>query len=69
VRVLLDGKPVHERKSFTAGELSPVVVVPLAKAKALTLEVDFGGNYNVQDRFSWIEPALVRGNPTPTTRP
>jgi hypothetical protein len=36
------------------------VIVPLgASAKRLTLEVDFGGNYNVQDRFNWIEPALV----------
>src|SRR5207249_7926633 len=59
VRIRLDGKVVHERKELFAGELSPVVIVPLANARKLTLEVDFGGNYNVQDRFNWIEPALV----------
>ena len=60
VRVLIDGKVVHERKTLTAGELSPVVLVPLGTAKSITLEVDFGGNYNVQDRVNFIEPALVK---------
>jgi hypothetical protein len=59
VRIKLDGKVVHERGELFAGELSPVVVVPLGSARKLTLEVDFGANYNVQDRFDWIEPALV----------
>jgi len=69
IRILLDGKPVHERKSFTSGQLSPVVVVPLGNAKTLTLEIDFGGNYNVQDHLNWIEPALLKTMPaTPTTR-
>jgi hypothetical protein len=62
VRVLLDGKVVHERKSFTAGEISPVILAPLGSAKTITLEVDFGGNYGVQDRFNWIEAALVKGS-------
>ena len=39
---------------------APVILVPLNNAKLLTLEVDFGGNYNVQDRLNWIEPALVK---------
>ena len=58
----------HEKKNFTAGQLSPVVLVPLGNAKSLTLEVEFGGNYNVQDRLNWIEPALVKGSAVaPTT--
>jgi hypothetical protein len=65
VRVKLDDKVVHERQKLTAGELSPVVLVPLGSAKALTLEVDFGGNYGVQDRFNWIEPALIKGAGAP----
>ncbi len=70
VRILLDGKPVHERKTFTAGQMSPVIVVPLGSAKSLTLEVDFGANYNVQAHLNWIEPALVKSMPViPTTRP
>ena len=65
VRVRLDDKVVHQREKFTAGELSGVVVVPLGGAKTLTLEVDFGSNYGVQDRFNWIEPALVKAAPVP----
>ena len=73
VRIKLDDKVVHERKEFPAGELSPVVIVPLNGAKTLTLEVDFGGNYNVQDQLNWIEPALLKNAPpvapaTPTPR-
>ena len=69
VRVKLDDKLVHERQKFTAGEISPVVLVPLGSAKTLTLEVDFGGNYGVQDRFNWIEPALVKGSGAPPASP
>ena len=65
VRIKLDDKVVHERKDLTAGELSPVVTVPLAGAKTLTLEVDYGQNLNVQDKFDWIEPALVKSVPPP----
>ena len=65
VRVKLDDKVVHEKQKVTAGVLSPVVLVPLGNAKSLTLEVDFGGNYSVQDRFDWIEPALVKGSGAP----
>jgi hypothetical protein len=67
VRVKLDGKIVHERTGFTAGELSPVVLIPLNNAKQLTLEVDFGGNYNVQDRLNWIEPALITAGAIPSS--
>jgi len=70
VRILLDGKAVHESKSFTAGQLSPVIVIPLGSAKTLSLEGDFGANYNVQAHLDWIEPALVKSTPTtPSTRP
>jgi hypothetical protein len=37
------------------------VVIDLPKtAKMLTLEVDYGAANDTQDRFNWIEPALVR---------
>jgi hypothetical protein len=60
VRVLLDGKVVHETKNFRAGVLSPVVSIPVDSAKSLTLEVDYGVNRDTQARFNWIEPALLR---------
>jgi len=65
VRIKLDDKVVHERKDFAAGEISPLVVVPIKGAKTLTLEVDFGGNYNVQDHLNWIEPALLKASAIP----
>ena len=60
VRVKLDDKVVHEQQDVVAGKLSEVVQAPLAGgAKTLTLEVDYGKTYDVQDRFNWIEPALL----------
>lgn len=60
VRVFVDGKSVHENKGFKAGDLSPVVEVDLKNAKSLTLEVDYGQGYDIQDRLTWIEPAILR---------
>jgi hypothetical protein len=60
VRVLIDGKMIHENKGFKAGDLSPVVEADLAGAKSITLEVDYGQGYDIQDRLTWIEPAILR---------
>lgn len=60
VRILLDDKVAFERAGVRAGALSEVVSLPLAGAKQLTLIVDFGENFDVQDRLNWIEPALLR---------
>jgi hypothetical protein len=70
VRVKLDDKVVHEQQNVRAGSLSPVVVVDLAGAKELTLEVDFGANIDSEDRLNWIEPALLKVKPAaPATQP
>jgi hypothetical protein len=60
VRIYLDNKPVFERKNVEAGPIYPVVTIPLAGAKKLSLEVDYGQNYGTEDRFVWLDPALVR---------
>ncbi|MGC4032743.1 MAG: NPCBM/NEW2 domain-containing protein [Tepidisphaeraceae bacterium] len=60
VRVLVDGKIIHEKTGFKAGTLSPVVEADLTGAKTLTLEVDYGRGFDVQDRLNWIEPAIIR---------
>ncbi|HEY8667699.1 MAG TPA: NPCBM/NEW2 domain-containing protein [Tepidisphaeraceae bacterium] len=60
VRIKLDDKIVHEVKNFKAGKLADGVTVPLGAARQLTLEVDYGANYDTQDQFDWIEPALLR---------
>jgi hypothetical protein len=36
--------------------------VPLAGAKQLALEVDFGPDQDVGDRILWVEPRLFRAN-------
>lgn len=60
VRIKADDKVLHEAEHVRAGVLSPVIQVDLGDAKLLTLEVDYGANNDVQDRFNWIEPALIR---------
>jgi hypothetical protein len=66
VRIKLDGKLVHEKEHLRADVLSPVVIIDLPKsAKMLTLEVDYGAANDTQDRFNWIEPALLRKKPPP----
>jgi hypothetical protein len=60
VRVKLDDKTAFEKTHVTAGAISDVVSLDLGDAKTLTLEVDYGENYDVQDRLNWIEPALLR---------
>src|SRR5438552_14085342 len=72
VRIKLDGKVVHEQEHLKADFLAPMVLVDLPKsAKVLTLEVDYGAANDTQDRFNWIEPALLRKKPTsqPATAP
>lgn len=60
VRVLVDGKPAFEQKNVTSTDPSGVVRVPVDGAKTLTLEVDYGLSNDTQDRFLWLDPALVR---------
>lgn len=65
VRIKLDERVVHEQKDMVAGTMSPLVVIDTAGAAAITLEVDYGDSYDVQDRFNWIEPALLKQRPPP----
>jgi hypothetical protein len=60
VRVKLDDRVAYEKAHVTSGAVSDVVKLDLNGAKRLTLEVDYGENYDVQDRLNWIEPALLR---------
>jgi hypothetical protein len=71
VRIQLDGKTVHEQKGVRSGSLSPVIQIGLAGARTLTLEADYGANYGFGDRLNWIEPSLLRQQPStlPSTHP
>ncbi|CAN5679761.1 hypothetical protein BH09PLA1_BH09PLA1_35770 [soil metagenome] len=68
VRIKLDGKIAHELKSLRAGAVSPVVELATNGARTITLEIDYGANADVQDRVNWIESALLRYKPIPTTQ-
>jgi hypothetical protein len=59
IRVKLDEKVVYEQSHVKAGAPSALLKLPLGDAKSLTLEVDYGDAYDVQDDFYWLEPALL----------
>lgn len=65
-RIYLDDKPVYEQKNVKAGRIWDAVTIPLHGAKTLSLEVDYGENYATEDRFVWLDPALIRKLPDTT---
>lgn len=78
VRIKLDDRVAYEQahvradSSVASGSGSrslPTVTIALGEAKTITLEVDYGQNYDVQDRFNWIEPALLKSPPTTQPTP
>lgn len=60
IRIYVDDKPVHEQKHVKAASLSPVIKADLKGAKTLTLEVDYGAGYDIQDRVMFLESAILR---------
>jgi hypothetical protein len=62
VRVLADGKPLDlgAARALTAKGGPLPVRAPVAGAKELTLEVEFGDGGNVQDVVNWVDARLVR---------
>jgi len=70
VRIKLDSEVAYEKSDVRSGVLSQPVLIDLdGRARTLTLEVDYGQNYDVQDRFNWIEPALLKVKPEPLPAP
>lgn len=69
VRIKLDDRTVYEQAHVRAGPISPVILEDLKGAKRLTLEVDYGANGDTEDRFNWIEPALLKQMPASETQP
>jgi hypothetical protein len=60
VRVRVDDKIIHEKKSVRGGFLSELIIADVTGAKTLTLEVDYGRGFDVQDQLTWIEPAMIQ---------
>ena len=59
VVILLDGRQLLERSHVRAGTLLGPFRLDVARGKRLELIVDFGAAGDLQDRFDWIDPALV----------
>ena|GEM_PF-6497661 len=60
VRIRLDGKMAFERANVVSGIESESITLDLNGAKQLQLETDFGENFDVQDRLTWLDPVLAR---------
>lgn len=60
VRILVDGTPRFEKQNVVAGELFGPVRLNVEKADRIELVVDFGENGDLQDRFNWVDTALIR---------
>jgi len=58
--VRVDGRIRHDRRSLQRGTLVGPVRIDVAGANRVELIVEFGRHGGIQDRFDWIEPALVR---------
>lgn len=59
-RVLVDGREVYAKPDFRSTEDAQTIDVPVAGAKQLALEVDFGEDEDTGDRILWAEPRLFR---------
>ncbi len=60
VTILVDGRPRFEESHIRRGKLHGPVRLDVVKANRIELVVDFGDNGDIQDRFNWVEAALVR---------
>jgi hypothetical protein len=69
VRIKLDDKVVFEEKHVHEGVVFNQVLLELKGAKTITLECDYGDSGDTQAHLDWLQPALLRAVPSPTTGP
>jgi hypothetical protein len=60
VAIHVDGQARFERQHIKPGVLHGPIRLPLKGAQHIGLFVDFGANGDIQDRFDWVETAIVR---------
>ncbi len=60
VEIRVDGQIRYERSNISPGYLIGPLRLDVTEAKRIRLSVLFGKNADLQDRFDWIEPALIR---------
>ncbi len=60
VEIRVDSSSRYQKEHVRRGELHGPVRIDLRSANRIELIVGFGENGDVQDRFNWIEPGVVR---------
>jgi len=60
VAILVDGHRRFDQADVRPGKLWGPIRIDVAQAGRLELIVDFGKNGDLQDRFNWVESALIR---------
>ncbi len=60
VVLLVDGQRRFEKTHVRRGTLHGPVRVDVSRAGRIELLVDYGDNGDLQDRFDWVEPGLIR---------
>ncbi|MFQ5591981.1 MAG: NPCBM/NEW2 domain-containing protein, partial [Phycisphaerae bacterium] len=60
VFILVDGQRRFTQRGVRRGRLFGPVRLDVTNAKRIELIVDFGENGDLQDRFDWVEAALIR---------
>jgi len=66
VMVLVDGQRRHNQPEVRKGKLFGPFRMDITRANRIELVVDFGKNGDLQDRFDWVEAALIRNAENPT---
>ena len=60
VEIRVDGQRRFAKQGLTPGTLHGPIRLDVTGAKRIQLVVKFGRNADLQDRFNWIEAALIR---------
>ena len=67
VEIRVDGQLAYQQARVTPGRLHGPIRLDVTGAQRIKLTVLFGANADLQDRFDWVEPALIR-QPNPSRR-
>jgi hypothetical protein len=60
VNIYVDGQRQFSRENVSRGRLHGPIRLTIPRANRVELQVDFGLNGDIQDRFNWVESALIR---------
>ncbi len=60
VSIRADGQTLFERRGVRAGSAAETIRLNLTGVRRIELVVDYGANGDMQDRFNWLEAALVK---------